>query len=158
MKPNVVMSLIILLVLSLAVNIASIYADDLEEFKAAVETYNKSYVQGDIDKRVEIEAGSVGLADYNKNLQNYKTTDKSLRIKGIKRSLSQYEYYNVNFVTLQTNVIGNTGIASGSFNIKRKHKEYPEVTAKRRWSSTWLKTNGQWKLIFFHREMIDTHP
>jgi hypothetical protein len=75
LKPNVVMSLIILLVLSLAVNIASICADDLEEFKAAVETYNNAFVKGDINKRVEIEAESVGLADYNKYLQNYKTTD-----------------------------------------------------------------------------------
>jgi ketosteroid isomerase-like protein len=158
MKLNVFMPLILLLMLSLVMNISNSQADDLEEFKAAVESYNNAYVQGDIDKRVEIESESVGLSSFNKNLVNLKLIDKELRKKQFNGWISQYEYYDVNFVTLQTDVIGNTGIASGTFNTKRKHKEYPEVTAKRRWSSTWLKTNDQWKLIFFHRELIDTHP
>jgi hypothetical protein len=59
-------------------------------------------------------------------------------------------------VTSQADVIGNTGIACGNFKVSRKHKEYPWVSAKKRWSSTWVKTNGQWKLVFYHFELVLT--
>ena len=65
------------------------------------------------------------------------------------------EYYDINIVTAQANVIGNTGIACGNFRVSRKHQEYPWVSAKKRWSSTWVKTNGQWKLVFYHFEYIE---
>ena len=84
-----------------------------------------------------------------------KIRNKELWKKAFQKWLSQYEYYDIDMVTLHTDVIGNVGIASGNFNIKRKHKENPEFSVNKRWSSTWLKTNGQWKLIFYHREFID---
>jgi len=59
------------------------------------------------------------------------------------------------FVTSLADVIGNTGIACGNYKISRKHKEFPWVSTKKRWSSTWVKTNGQWKLGFYHFELIE---
>jgi len=131
--------------------------DSLSEFKAAVEKYNESRIHWDMEELTNIEAESIGLSDFHSHVQNHKTIAPELRCKILKRVLSQYEYYEINIVTLQTEVIDNTGIASGNFVVTRKHKEFPEVSARKRWSSTWVKRDGQWKLIFYHRELIDSH-
>jgi ketosteroid isomerase-like protein len=138
-----------------SINISIVQADDLEQFKEAVERYNNSVAKWDLDNRGDLEAEAVGLESMHRNLTNNKIRNKELWKKAIQGWLSQYEYYDIDMVTLHTDVIGNIGIASGKLNIKRKHKENPEISFNKRWSSTWLKTNGQWKLIFYHREFID---
>jgi hypothetical protein len=132
-------------------------ADDLMEFTAALERYTSSINHWDVDTFVDIEAEAIGLGSYNRYIINNKTIDKERRKKDLKTILSQYEYYDVNMLTLRADVFGNTGIASGTVKVSRKHREYPEINAKRRWSSTWVKTEGEWKLIFFHQELIDSH-
>ena len=155
MKLHFFLPLIILLVLFSSINTSIVRADDLEQFKEAVERYNNSVAKWDLDKRGDFEAEAVGLEFMHRNLTNSKIRNKEVWKKTAQGWLSQYEYYDIDMVTLHTDVIGNVGIASGNFNIKRKHKENPEFSVNKRWSSTWLKTNGQWKLIFYHREFID---
>jgi hypothetical protein len=155
MKRNVFMPLILLLMLSLAMNTSTARADDLEEFKAAVKRYNDSLVHWDVDIIADIEAEAFGFTFRYEYITNNKVIDKDLWKKQLKELLSQYEYYDFTFVTSQAEVIGKTGIACGNYKISRKHKEYPWVSAKKRWSSTWVKTNGQWKLVFYHFELIE---
>ena len=155
MKLHFFLPLIILLVLFSSINTSIVRADDLEQFKEAVERYNNSVAKWDLDKRGDLEAEAVGLEFMQPNLTNNKIRNKELWKKATQGWLSQYEYYDIDMVTLHTDVIGNIGIASGNCNIKKKHKENPEFSVNKRWSSTWLKTNGQWKLIFYHREFID---
>jgi len=155
MKRLVFIPFILLVLLSLVLSPPNASADELMEFMTAVERYTSSYNHWDVDTLVDIEAEAIGLDSYSKYLVNNKTIEKQRTKKGMKEILSQYEYYNVQMLTLQADVFGNTGVASGSVNISRKHKEYPIVSAKIRWSSTWIKKDGEWKLIFFHRELID---
>ena len=157
MKRNVFRMFILSLMLLMAIIITVAGADDLMEFTTAVERYTSSINHWDVDTFVDIEAEAFGLGSYYRYIINNKTIDKERRKKDLKTVLSQYEYYDVNMLTLQADVFGNTGIASGVLKVSRKHREYPEVSAKRRWSSTWVKSEGEWKLIFFHQELIDTH-
>ena len=157
MKRNAFLALILSLTLSLAITIAIVHADDLMEFRAAVKRYTSSINHWDVDTFVDIEAEAIGLGSHNRYIINNKTIEPERRKKDLKTIHSQYEYYEVEMLTLQADVFENTGIASGSIKVSRKHKEYPEVTAKRRWSSTWVKIGTEWKLVFFHQELIDTH-
>ena len=60
MKRNAFIPFILLLMLSLAMNTSITYADDLEEFKAAVIRYNDSLIHWDVDIIADIEAEAVG--------------------------------------------------------------------------------------------------
>jgi ketosteroid isomerase-like protein len=131
-------------------------ADDLADFKATVDQYIKSLANSDFEKFCTMEAEAAGLSGYIWHLQNHRTTDPNRRAKGFARFMTEYEYYEVIYTTLNAEVVGNTGVASGTLNLKSKHKEFPELTAKRRWSTTWVKQGGQWQLIFYHREFIDS--
>ena len=155
MKRNAFIPFILLLMLSLAINTPITYADDLEEFKAAVRRYNDSLIHWDADIIADIEAEAIGFTFKDEYITNHKILDKELWKQQLKELISQYEYYDINMVTSQADVIGNTGIACGNYKVSRKHKEYPWVSAKKRWSSTWVKTNGQWKLVFYHFEFIE---
>jgi len=154
MKRIVFMPLILLLMLSLAMYNSIARANDLEEFKAAVKRYNDSLIHWDVDIIADIEAEAVGFTFKDEYITDHKILVKELWKQQLKELISQYEYYDINIVTSQADVIGNTGLACGNFRVSRKHKEYPWVSAKRRWSSTWVKTNGQWKLVFYHFEFI----
>ena len=156
MKRNAFIPFILLLMLSLAMNTSITCADDLEEFKAAVIRYNDSLIHWDVDIIADIEAEAVGFTFKDEYITNHKILDKEICKQQLKELISQYEYYDINMVTSQADVIGNTGIACGNYKVSRKHKEYPWVSAKKRWSSTWVKTNGQWKLVFYHFELIET--
>ena len=155
MKPTVLLLFVLLLMIALVMNTSNARADDLEEFKAAVKRYNDSLVHWDVGIIADIEAEAFGFTFRYEYITNNKVIDKDLWKKQLKELLSQYEYYDFTFVTSQAEVIGKTGIACGNYKISRKHKEYPWVSAKKRWSSTWVKTNGQWKLVFYHFELVE---
>ncbi len=155
MKSKRMTPLIFLLLLPLAINISVSRADDLEEFTAAVKRYNDSLVHWDADRIVDIESEAFGFTSSIYYITQNKLMDKELWKQQLKEFVSQYEYYDLEIVISQTNVIGKTGIACGNYKISRKHKEYPWVSAKKRWSSTWVKLEGEWKLVFYHFELID---
>ena len=155
MKRNVFIPFILLLMLSWAMNTSIARAGDIEEFNAAVQRYNDSLVHWDADIIADIEAEAFGFTYSLSYLTQNKIMDKELWKNELKAFISQYEYYDLEIVTSQTNVIGKTGIACGNYKVSRKHREYPWVSAKKRWSSTWVKTGGQWKLVFYHFELID---
>ena len=155
MKRNVFIPFILLLMLSLAMNTSISRADNLEEFKAAVKRYNDSLIHWDADIIADIEAEAFGFTHSISYVTRNKIIDKALWKQKLKVLRTQYDYYDMDIVISQANVIGSTGIACGNYKISRKHKEYPWVSAKKRWSSTWIKTNNQWKLVFYHFELID---
>ncbi|MGD1969502.1 MAG: nuclear transport factor 2 family protein [Desulfobacterales bacterium] len=155
MKRNVFIPFFLSLILLAAVYVFVAQADDLIELNAAVQRYNDSLVHWDADLIADIEAEAFGFSSTINYLTQNRIMDKELWKQQLRELISQYEYYDFEMVTSQINVIGTTGIACGNYKISRKHKEYPWVSAKKRWSSTWVKSNGQWKLVFYHFELID---
>lgn len=155
MKRNIFVAFILSFTLFCAINISIAKADDSKEFKAAVDVYTNSWANWDSDKIADIQADAVGLPYSNEHLEKYKMLNNEVWKKRLRGTLSQYEWYEIKIKTLQTDVIGNIGIASGHYKISRKHKEYPGIFAKKRWSSTWQKADGQWELVFYHFEFID---
>ena len=155
MKRNVLISIFLSLMLSLAMSIPAGHADDLTDLSAAVQRYNDSLVHWDADIIADIEAEAFGFTSMISYLTQNRIMDRELWKQQLRELVSQYEYYDLEIVTSQLNVIGTTGIACGKYKVSRKHKEYPWVSAKKRWSSTWVKSNGRWKLVFYHFELIE---
>ena len=155
MKRYVLIPLIILTMLMIAFHSPVAHADDIAEFNAAVQRYNDSLIHWDVDRIADIEAEAFGFTSTLSYITQNKLIDRELWKSQLKEMLSQYEYYDIDIVTSQTTVIGNTGIACGNYKVSRKHKEYPWVSAKKRWSSTWVKSGGEWKLVFYHFELIE---
>jgi hypothetical protein len=155
MKRNAYLPFILLLMIALVMNATDVRADNLEEFKAAVKRYNESLVHWEVDIIADIEAEAFGFTFREEYLTNNKLLDKELWKQQTKELRSQYEYYDMTVVISLANVVGTTGFACGTYKISRKHREYPWVSAKKRWSSTWAKTNGEWKLVFYHFELIE---
>ena len=155
MKQNVLWPFILLSMIALAMNTSIAQANDVEELKAAVKRYNEALVHWDVDIIAHIEAEAFGFTFRDEYLTNNKLLDKELWKHQTKELRSQYEYYDMNVVISQANVVGTTGFACGTYKISRKHTEYPWVSAKKRWSSTWAKTNGEWQLVFYHFELIE---
>ncbi len=155
MKRHVFILFILSLMLILVTHPSVGIADDLEEFKAAVQRYNDSLAHWDADIIAEIEAEAFGFNHSISYVTQNKLMDKKLWKQELKVLRTQYDYYDMAIVISQANVIGNTGIACGNYKISRKHREYPWVSAKKRWSSTWIKLNNEWKLVFYHFELID---
>ncbi len=155
MKRHVFILFILSLMLILVTHPSVGIADDLEEFKAAVQRYNDSLAHWDADIIAEIEAEAFGFNHSISYVTQNKLMDKKLWKQELKVLRTQYDYYDMDIVISQANVIGNTGIACGNYKISRKHREYPWVSAKKRWSSTWIRSNNEWKLVFYHFELID---
>ncbi|MBW2486188.1 MAG: nuclear transport factor 2 family protein [Deltaproteobacteria bacterium] len=155
MKLLVSISVVLSVMLSLAVNIPGARADDVAEFNLMVQRYNDSLSHWDADRIADIEAEAFGFTSTLRYITQNKLVDKELWKSQLRELISQYEYYDIEIVTSQTNVIGNTGIACGSFKVSRKHREYPWVSASKRWSTTWVKSEGEWKLVFYHFELIE---
>ncbi len=155
MKKILLVQFILSLTVCLIMNIGPALADDLSEFKKVVETYNAARANWDIDKLIEFEANSIGLSSDKKSIKKFKLVDKEILKKGFETFLSKFEYNDQKFFIHHIELLDEIGIATGVFNFKIKAKEYPEVTGKKRWSSTWVKSDENWKLIFYHREYID---
>ena len=155
MKQRVYILSILSLTLFLLMLPSSGGADDVEEFKTAVQRYNDSLSHWDADIIADIEAEAFGFTHSTSYVTQNKIIDKELWKQQLQVFRTQYDYYDMEIVISQANVIGNTGIACGNYKISRKHKEYPWVAAKKRWSSTWIKADNEWKLVFYHFELID---
>ena len=155
MKRHVFILFILSLMLNLVMHPTVGSADNLEEFKAAVQRYNDSLAHWDADIIADIESEAFGFTHSIRYVTQNKLMDKKLWKQQLKVLRTQYDYYDMDIVISQANVIGNTGIACGNYKISRKHREYPWVSAKKRWSSTWIKSNNEWKLVFYHFELID---
>jgi hypothetical protein len=155
MKQLVLIPVVLLVMLSLAVPIPVARADDIAEFNAMVQRYSDSLIHWDADRIADFEADAFGFTSTLRYITQNKLIDKELWKSQLREMVSQYEYYDIEIVTSQTNVIGNTGIACGSYKVSRKHREYPWVSANKRWSTTWVKSEGEWKLVFYHFELIE---
>ncbi len=155
MKRNGFIPFFLSLMLLLAIYLPVAQADDLLELNAAVQRYNDSLIHWDADIIADIEAEAFGFSSMTRYLTQNRIMDRQLWKDQLRELISQYDYYDFEIVTSQINVIGSTGIACGNYKISRKHREYPLVSAKKRWSSTWVKSKGEWKLVFYHFELID---
>ena len=154
MKRNVFILSILLPMLVFAINIEKASADELEEFKAALERYTNACTNLDAEALAEIEAEAIGFGSSGRmHPRDHATMDKERRIAGLKRYRSKFEVYESTLTYDIVKVVDNTGIACGHYIDKMKPIGGELETIQARQSVTYLKKNGQWKMILYHRDI-----
>ena len=154
MKRNVFILSILLPMLVFAIKIDKASANELEEFKAALERYTNACKNLDAEAMAEIEAEAIGFSSSGRmHPRDHATMDKERRIAELKRYRSKFEVFEWITTYDIVKVVGNTGIACGRTIDKMKPIGGELETIQGRLSVTYLKKNGQWKLILYHRDI-----
>ena len=154
MKRYIFILSILLPMLVFAIKIEKASADELEEFKAALEKYTIACTNLDAEAMAEIESEAIGFSSGGRmHPRDHATMYKERRIAGLKIYRSKFEVYESTITYDIVKVVDNTGIACGYFIDKMKPIGGELETIQGRQSVTYLKKNGQWKLILYHRDI-----
>jgi ketosteroid isomerase-like protein len=83
--------------------------------------------------------------------------------KAARRQAYQTLYANPDSVSVtpknpQFRVIDNTGIVWGEYAIVTKAKDKPETTASVRFTRTYVKSDGKWRLVLYHVAPLPAQP
>ena len=157
MKRNIFIVSILLAILTFAIQIDNAIADELEEFKKALKRYTTVWENFDAENAqaaAEIEAEAIGFSSSGRMTpMDHATMDINRAIVRMKRYQARFEVFEFSETWVKVKVIGNTGIACGHFTIKKKTIGGPLETIQGRESLTYLKKDGQWKMVLYHRDI-----
>jgi len=153
MKRYIFILSILLPMLVFAIKIDKASADELEEFKAALERYTNACTNLDAEAMAEIEAEAIGFGSGRMKPRDHATMDKERRIAVLKRYRAKFEVFEWITTYDIVKVVGNTGIACGRTIDKMKPIGGELEMNQGRQSVTYLKKNGQWKMILYHRDI-----
>ncbi len=126
-------------------------ADDQDDLKATNERYMNAWNTRDLDTILEIEDAS-GFGHSTAFPRPLATKDQ------FRKALTGY--FNMMEVVLvrpykdEYRVIGNTGLVWGLYSQTTKQKNGPLRTVYLRHASTYVKSEGKWKLVLYHRSLI----
>ena len=154
MKQNVSIFPILLAILVFSIKIDTALADELEDFKAALERYTNACKNLDAEAMFEIESEAMGLSQSGRmKPRDHGTIDKDRRIAGLKRYRAKFEFFESITTYDKVKVVGNTGIACGHFTDKMKPIGGDLETIQGRQSVTYIKKDGYWKMVLYHRDI-----
>ncbi len=77
----------------------------------------------------------------------------------VARWWSQVQYFHMELQTLTTSVVGEVGLAWGTYTEEFQEQGRPAERARGRFTLTLTKTDGGWKVLLFHRDIqpFDDH-
>jgi len=129
---------------------------DLDDLKATFEKMFQAYVSQDAETiGTLVYPGAVVYTDdaafpFVVSTENAQTETTNL----MQTVFSNYDYYVMTPYNMQYKVVGNTGIVWGYVTINAKPKGEPGQTKYLRHTSTWIKSDGNWRWITFHNSTI----
>jgi len=129
----------------------TVSADDLDDLKATTQRYANAWNTRDLDTILEIEdAPGFGYSTaFPRPL-----IDKEQLRKAYARYFEMMELLRVTTYKDEYRVIGNTGLVWGLYSQTTKQKNGPLRTVYLRHASTYVKSEGKWKLVLYHRSLI----
>jgi ketosteroid isomerase-like protein len=75
---------------------------------------------------------------------------KAARRQGYQQLFDTMETFTVTLQTTQYRVVGDTGVVWGTYTIERKPKGGSASTTSARFSRTYIKADGKWRLFVYH--------
>ena len=127
---------------------------DIASLKETHDKYLKAWSDADVETIVEIATGSVGFGHST-------AFPRPIRIENeFRNNVIEYykmmEKFQINTINTNHLVRGNTGLAWGHYSQTTKQKDGPTHTVYLRFAHTFVKENGKWKLVMYHRSKIPT--
>lgn len=143
-----------ILVVALVLLPSVVSADDLDDLKAAQERYLKAWEARDIDTIVEFEGGTAAGFGYTTAFPRPLLTKEAFR-----QAMEQYFNNIIDFIritphTADFRVLGNTGLVWGHYAQTTKQKSSLIRTVYIRFAHTYMKIDGTWRLVLYHRSLI----
>ena len=131
--------------------------DDLADLKAANEKIIKAYNTHDAETIASmISPGAVSF-DYDAAFPNVAPMENTQAqiTQSMTLLFGAVEFISINPYNPQYRVIGNTGIVWGHYTVNIKLKGQPSyITRYARYTSTWIKSGGNWMALTTHASAI----
>jgi ketosteroid isomerase-like protein len=128
-------------------------ADDRDDLKAVQERYRKAWEARDIDTIVEIEGGTSAGFGYTTAFPRPLLTKEAFR-QAIEGYFNIMEFIRVTPHTAEFRVLGDTGLVWGHYAQTTKQKSGFTRTVYLRFAHTYMKIDGKWRLVLYHRSLI----
>ena len=126
---------------------ATVLADDVESLKAAFEKELGFVNAGDLEPLMAMQHEQVVAM----NPRSPDVIDtKAARRQGYEQLFAGMESFTVTPQNPQYRVVGDTGVVWGTYTISAKPKEGEAATFSARFSRTYVRENGAWRLFLYH--------
>ena len=127
--------------------------DDLKaEFKKAIQAWNSL----DAEPLVKMRHSGFVNFDYDAAFPEVRSmkSNQAQEIEVMKSLMASLDFISINIYNPQFRVAGKTGIIWGHYTINIKPKGEPVITRHARMTSTWVKSDGKWKILMAHGSAI----
>ncbi len=127
-------------------------SDDLKSLKVTHKKYLEAWSESDIKTIIDIGTGAVGFGHSTAFPRPIRIEDEFGN--NVKNFFEMMEVFQIKLITTQHLVVGNTGLVWGHYAQTTKQKDGPLRTLYLRFTHTFVKTEGKWKLVLYHRSWI----
>ena len=132
--------------------------DEHEELLNAMNEWVSAFNDEDIDAIYEAEKEVIGFGWRGPNFRDRSqiTEDDFKRVIG--NLYSSMNGYHGSYVNLGVRIIGDTGLLCGIFTEEITELDDSVRVVRVRYSSTWMKLDGEWKQVMGHRDTQFNNP
>ena len=125
---------------------------EVESLKATHRKYLDAWSNRDIETIVDIGTGAAGFGHST-------AFPRPIRVREtfgpmVRQFYDTMDVFNIEILTENYNVVGDTGLAWGHYAQTTKQKDGPRRTVYLRYAHTFAKIDGKWKLVMYHRSLI----
>jgi len=127
--------------------------DEQKDFAAAVERHMNAWNTSDIDMIAEFESDWKGFGYRTFPVRNFGKMTKDQYYQHRHGFSDVIKNFEATFQTEYSEVIGNVGVIGGFLTEKFTTNSGRQVEVKIRSTSTYLKSDGKWRLIQRHQDI-----
>lgn len=124
-----------------------------EEVAAAVRAWCHAWHTGDIETLLAMEAPSFGFGFRPFTPRDHVAAGEAGRRESLEQFFGQKDFYSVVPEDFQTSVVGDIGLAWGTFMEKWQDKGQPPEQARVRFSKVLINTAQGWQVLLYHRDI-----
>jgi ketosteroid isomerase-like protein len=102
------------------------------------------------------ESDSFGYGYRSSGFRDVRTREEYK--KSMERFFASMKDYSASMDNEDVRIIGDVGFTCGNYTEKITEKDDTVRYVKARGTSTWMKINGKWKLLLYHRDAQYNNP
>jgi len=122
------------------------------ELLNAMDKWIKAFENKDVNSAYEVEKNVIGFGWRTHNFRDRSQIDEADFKRGIEKLNDTMKEWQGSYQNLGSRIIGDTGLLCGIFTEKITGLDGSVNTVKVRYSSTWMKIDGEWIQVMGHRD------
>ena len=125
---------------------------DIASLKVAHDRYLAAWSDGDVDTIVDMATGSAGFGHSTAFPRPVRIEDPFRA--GASKFFGEMDEFHITPLTADHMIVGDTGVVWGHYAQTSKQMDGPRRTLYLRFTHTFARVYGEWKLVIYHRSMI----